>query len=105
MAGSSRLELTLLGQTLTVRTDATPEYVKSLAAYVEERVAVLQRSGVRDVTTALALAALDITDELFRARDDRNRDDAEVRSRLRSLVALLEGLTAAGETPPGGNPS
>jgi cell division protein ZapA (FtsZ GTPase activity inhibitor) len=105
MADRSRLELTLLGLTLTVRTDAPPEYVKSLAAYVEERVGVLQRSGVRDAMTALALAALDIADELFRAREDRTRDDAEVRSRLRSLVALLEGLTTSGEAPPDRIPS
>jgi cell division protein ZapA (FtsZ GTPase activity inhibitor) len=89
---ASRVELTLLGQTLTVRTEATEAYLRSLAAYLEERVATLKQSGVQDSTRALLLAALDITDELFRAREDR-RLPAEVGERLGALVALLERAT------------
>ena len=90
---SGRVELELLGQTLTIRTEASPEYLRSLAAYLEERVAAIQRSGVRDPVRALGLAALDITDELFRARDDKSRDEADVQKRLGALVALLEQAT------------
>jgi hypothetical protein len=39
--------------------------------------------------TALTLAALDIADELFRAREDRTRE-TEMRARLGALVALLD---------------
>jgi cell division protein ZapA (FtsZ GTPase activity inhibitor) len=97
MAGPARVELRLLGLTLSIRTDASPEYVNSLAAYVEERVAAVQQAGVREPMTALALAALDIVDELFHAREDRTREAAEVRSRLGSLVTLLQGLAGGAE--------
>ena len=85
-----RIELNLLGQTLTIRSEAAPDYLRRLAKYLEERVAALKRSGVNDQLTALSLAALDITDELFRSRDDKSRDEDDVGARLGALVALLE---------------
>ena len=91
MAGPGRVELTILGQTLTVRTEASPEHLGDLAAYLEERVAEVRRV-VRDPMAALTLAALDITDELFRARDGRARGEDDVSRRLGALVQLLEQL-------------
>ena len=85
-----RVELTLLGQALTVRTEADPEYVRTLAHYLEERVAALGKSGVKEPMAALTLAALDITDELFRAREDHERQDGDVQARLGALVQMLE---------------
>lgn len=93
MSEPARVELTLLGQTLTVRTEASPEYLRSLATYLEERVATIKRGGVRDANAALVLAALDITDELFRAREDVSRRDGDVTARLGALVSLLEKVT------------
>ena len=99
MSEGRRVEVTLLGQTLTLRTEATPDYVRSLARYLEERVATLQRTGVKDPMKALTLAALDITDELFRARDERQRDEGDVGDRMKVLVALLDRVTPRGEQP------
>jgi cell division protein ZapA (FtsZ GTPase activity inhibitor) len=93
MNAPARVELRLLGQTLTVRTEASPEYIRSLAAYVEERAATLQKSGVRDPLAALSLAAIDIADELFRAREDQSRAGHDVRARLDALLVLLDELT------------
>ena len=90
MPPAGRVELTLLGQTLTVRTEADPEYVRTLARYLEERAAALKDGGIRDPMAALTLAALDITDELFRAREDHERQDGDVGARLGALVQLLE---------------
>jgi len=89
---AGRVELTLLGQTLTVRTEAPPEYLQRLAAYLEERVNALKAAGVRDSMAALTLAALDITDELFRVREDTARQEGDVGKRLGALVELLDRL-------------
>jgi cell division protein ZapA (FtsZ GTPase activity inhibitor) len=87
---AGRVELSLLGQTLTVRTEASPEYVHRLAAFLEERVNALKTAGVRDSMAALTLAALDIADELFRVREDTARQEGDVGARLGALVELLE---------------
>ena len=90
---SSRVELSLLGQNLTVRTEVSEDYVRSLARYLETRVDELHRSGVQDPFKSLVLAALDITDELFRARDDKGKTTGEVGARLGALLTLLEQAT------------
>jgi cell division protein ZapA (FtsZ GTPase activity inhibitor) len=90
MSDPARIDLTLLGQTLTLRSEADPTYLRSLAASVEERVGALQKSGVRDVFKALILVALDMSDELHRARDDRSKDAGDVAARLGALVELLD---------------
>jgi cell division protein ZapA (FtsZ GTPase activity inhibitor) len=100
MAEAGRVELTLLGQTLTVRTGAAPEHIRALAAYVEERVGALRKSGVRDPMAALTLAALDITDELFRAREDHTVDESEVRTRLGALITMLDEAVTPPRQPP-----
>jgi cell division protein ZapA (FtsZ GTPase activity inhibitor) len=90
MADAKRVELTFLGTKLTVRTEESPEYLQSLVRYLEEAVARLRRSGVRDDSTALMLAALDVTDELFREREDKQKAEGDVGARLNALVTLLE---------------
>lgn len=90
---ANRVELTLLGQSLTVRTEAAPDHVRALARYLEDRVDTLRRAGVQDPTKALLLAALDITDELFRARDESQRVAGGLGERLSVLVELLERAT------------
>ena len=89
---AERVELTLLGQTLTVRTEASPEHVRRLAAYLEERVTALKTAGVKDPMAALTLAALDITDELFRLREDAARQEGDVGARIGALVEMLDRL-------------
>jgi cell division protein ZapA (FtsZ GTPase activity inhibitor) len=93
MAEAARVELTLLGQTLSLRSEASPEYLRALAAFVEERVATLQSGGVRDPFKALSLAALDMADELHRAREERSGDEGEVSARLRAVIARLDELS------------
>ena len=90
----ARIELTLLGQTLTVRSEADPAYLRSLAAFVEKRVTALQQGGVRDPMKALVLAALEIADDLHRAREEKTRDAGEVEARLGALVELLDQVAS-----------
>jgi cell division protein ZapA (FtsZ GTPase activity inhibitor) len=93
LSDPARVELTVLGTTLTVRTEASPDYIRSLARYLEERVATIRKGGVRDANTALILAAVDITDELFRSREEGSRHEGDVSARLGALVTLLEQVT------------
>jgi cell division protein ZapA (FtsZ GTPase activity inhibitor) len=92
MTESTRVELVVLGEKMTIRTVETPEYLQTLARFLEERVQPFS-AGNRPPMTALILAALDIADELFRVRDEKSRTDGHVDARLRTLVAELERAT------------
>lgn len=98
MAEGSRVELSVLGEKLTLRTAESPEYLRSLGQYLEDRVRSLSAPS-RSATVALILAALDITDELFRARDDRSRSEGTVDARLRSLLAELQRAVSPDRAP------
>ena len=93
MTAPERVELSVLGQKLSVRSAAEPEYLLSLARLVEERAVAIQRGGVRDPMSALALAAIEIADELHQTRNEQVRDDSEVRARLDALVDLIQSVT------------
>lgn len=94
MTEPARVELTLLGQTLTLRSEADPAYLRTLAAFVEERVGALQRGGVRDPYRALILAALEIADDLHRAREAKAENAGEVEARLGALVELVDRIAS-----------
>ena len=88
MAEMNRIEVEILGQKYAIRSEASPEYVRELAAYVEERVAAIRGPSTgHDPARLLALAAIYITDELFRLRDDAS-------SRVGALRALLDATVA-----------
>src|SRR5437870_13341510 len=93
MTEGRRVELTFLGQSLALRTEASPDYVRKLAKFVEERVAELKRAGVKDPLKALSLAVLDITDEMFKVRDEKTRRAGDVGALPGALVALLDKAT------------
>ena len=84
-----RVEFEILGQKITVRSEETPEYVHRLVAYVEARLREVGGDGV-DPVRRLALAALYVTDELFRLRDERSRAEGDVHARVDALLKLLD---------------
>jgi cell division protein ZapA len=89
-----RIEVEILGQKLAIRSEASPEHVRALAAYVEARCAEIRGGAVGvDPARLLALAALDIADELFRARDEQAALDRDAGSRLGTLRDLLDAAT------------
>jgi cell division protein ZapA len=65
----SSVKVTIVGQELTIRSDATPEHTREVAAYVDKTIRGIMNSGaVIESNRAAILAALQITDELFRSR-------------------------------------
>ena len=65
-----RVEFEILGQKYTVRSEASPEYVRKLVDYLDATLRDLDPGGGGQEPTKLSiLAALHVTDELFRARE------------------------------------
>ena len=99
MADKNRVEVEILGQKYTIRSEAPPEYVRELAAHVEQRVREIQgpsSSASQEPAKLLALAALYITDELFRLRDAQALADKDTGARLGVLSRLLDSVAPPG---------
>jgi len=75
----SSVKVTIVGQELTIRSDATAEHTREVAAYVDKTIRAIMNSGaVVESNRAAILAALQITDELFRARNAQREVNASM---------------------------
>jgi len=93
MSEMQRVEVEILGQKYTIRSEADPKYVKDLAAYVEKRVKSVEgQIRGQDPVKALALAALYIADELFRAREELTKYEGDLPKRIGAMVDLLDAI-------------
>ena len=87
----------IFGQDYTVRGGDDPEYVQEIATYLDERMRELARSSSQVSSSRVAiLAALNITDELFRARRSGGGVE-DLQERTQRLLHTLES-TMAGES-------
>ncbi len=77
------VQVTIGGETFTVRSELPPAYTKEVAAHVDTALQrVRETAPLVESHKAALLAALSITDELFRAR----RGDREVAARMTALA-------------------
>jgi cell division protein ZapA (FtsZ GTPase activity inhibitor) len=76
----SSVKVTIVGQELTIRSDATPEHTRRVAEYVDKTIRSVMNSGaVVESSRAAFLAALQITPELYRARAAKEQLDQSLR--------------------------
>lgn len=88
-----RVEFEILGQKYTIRSEASPEYVRKLVDYLEATLRDLDPGGGRQEPTKLSiLAALHVTDELLRARERSAEFPADASKRIHAMVKLLDGV-------------
>src|SRR3989449_8816934 len=71
------------GEEYTVRSDLSPEYTREVAAYLDQALKkVLSQGPLVETHKAAILAALDITNELFQAK----QTEREVAARLAAVA-------------------
>ena len=62
-------KVSIVGEEYTIRSDATPEHTKAVAAHLDLEIRkVLGANSLIETHKAAILAAMQITDELFRER-------------------------------------
>lgn len=70
------VKVVIVGEEYTIRSDASPEHTRAVAQYVDQAIKrVLHSAPVVESHKAAILAALQITDELFRARESAQSVD------------------------------
>ena len=81
----------VLGQRYPIRTTLDPSYVQDLATFVDRRMALAADASPSTDTLGLAvLTALNIADELFRARDEHVDDAHSVTARAAALERIVD---------------
>lgn len=95
MNGSDRqrssVTVRIAGEEHTIRANAEPEYTRRCARMVDERIQEIRsRSGLLEAHKAAILAALSLTDELLRLREELDGFREEVEARTSRLVKRIE---------------
>ena len=89
------------GMRYTIRSQLDPNYVADLASYVERKMQLASRESPAGDTLKIAvLAALNIADEYFRARDDGTSQRTGLAERALELERLLDLALADTSDPP-----
>ena len=96
--GSPRHTVTvqILGAKHVLRSDAPPEYTRACAAHLDSVLRALPGFSELDPHRAAILAALSITDELFRAREEVRLLREELARRAAELAEALESASGEG---------
>jgi len=86
----------IAGQKYPIRSTLDPTYVAELASYVEKKVrAASEAAPTSDVLGLAVLAALNIADEYFRARDNQEMGANVLNERALELEALVDEVLAS----------
>jgi cell division protein ZapA (FtsZ GTPase activity inhibitor) len=91
--------VSIAGEKHVIRSDAPPEYTRAVAAHVDHTVRSLGEAQPLEAHRRATLAALVITDELFRARDELQRLRDELEARSTALAERLERATGRPGAP------
>jgi cell division protein ZapA len=78
------VKVEILGESYVLRTEAAPEHTKAVAEYLDKAIRqILSGGAVIEANRAAILAALQITSELFQAREAGG-----------ALIGAMQGLSA-----------
>jgi cell division protein ZapA len=85
----------IAGQQYPIRSTLEERYVSELAAYVERKMQVASESApASDILGLAILVALNITDELFRAREHQSSADGQLNERAMRLERMVDDIIA-----------
>jgi cell division protein ZapA len=85
------VEVQILGQNYSIKTDQDAAYIKKLAQYVDEKLKEIYSvaPNVNHVKAAI-MASMGIADELFKIRMEQNGLDKMIEEKTKMLSSLLE---------------
>ena len=93
--GERIVPVVIHGQRYPVRSSLSPAYVAELAAYVDEKIRVAaDQNQTNDSLRVAVLAALNLADEVFRYRQDRQESAGALASRAGQIERLVDEALA-----------
>ena len=88
----NQVQISIFGQEYSVRAPADPDYIKKIGEYLDGKMREIQAgfSTTQSSTRIAILAAMNITDELFSARQNLDSDQTDVDQKISSLIELID---------------
>jgi cell division protein ZapA len=92
----------IAGDEYTIRSEASEEYTRECARYVNETIDQIMSQGrLVEAHKAAILAAMALADQLFQAREEAETVRAELTERSARLLAEIERKAAASDLASG----
>lgn len=93
MDNKNVVQVQIFGHSYTIRGEAEEGYILDVASYVDRKMReVTEKLPVASLSKVAVLASLNIADELFKERRDRERVDRQLQDRAARLNTVLDGL-------------
>ena len=88
----NQVQISIFGQEYSVRAPADPDYIIKIGEYLDGKMREVQAgfSTTQSSTRIAILAAMNITDELFSARQNLDSDQTDVDQKISSLIELID---------------
>ena len=87
------VKVNIFGEDYPIKGDADTAYIQDVAGYVDQKMKeVSERMSNKLPLRVAVLAAMSITDELFKERDDKESKLLSVEERSQSLLEQLDSL-------------
>lgn len=85
------IEVTILGQKYTVKGDAPEDYIKNLAAFVDEKIKAVYNSspGITPLKAAI-LTSLTIADEMHKLKEEQDNLTRTIEKQADTLTGLFD---------------
>jgi cell division protein ZapA len=87
------VQVQIFGHSYTIRGEANQDYILDVAAYVDRKMReITEKLPVASLSKVAVLASLNIADELFKERAQRDAQRQALDSRAARLNAVLDDL-------------
>jgi cell division protein ZapA len=91
MDAKNLVEVQIFGHSYTIRGEADQTYIVKVAAYVDRKMReITEKLPVASLSKVAILASLNIADELFKERAQRESRDSQLQARAARLNAVLD---------------
>ena len=89
---SNQVLITIYGQEYSIKAPADPNYIKSIAEFVDEKMREVQQSfsTTQSSTRIAILAAMNISDELMTLRKNSDSGDLDIEEKLSPLIEFID---------------
>lgn len=92
-SNGNAIKLTIYGTEYPIKGDTDVDYIKEVAGYVDKKMHEVERNTSAKSSLKVAiLAALNIADELFRERSEKENSIKKFEDRIDRLSKLIEEL-------------